>query len=213
MLSNTPPSPMNCLWASSQSFADLGDREQLHLRERRGVLLQHACVARPVEVLGDDLLRLVACRGTAGTPRRGARLLAVDVLVDDGDVRLGADADRRIDEVQLAASPPAPRGALRSPRRGGRRRSSSARRSSSRRARRNRAPAPACRAWSRSPRLGVAAAAARTTEPQARRRLSWPLPDVFGFGVMISTPGLTRSGQSLIPLGLPLRTTNTIVDV
>ena len=31
-------------------------------------------------------------------------------------------------------------------------------------------------------------------------------------GVMTSTPGLTRSGQSLIPLGLPLRTTKTMVE-
>jgi hypothetical protein len=39
------------------------------------------------------------------------------------------------------------------------------------------------------------------------------LPDVFGFGVMISTPSLMMSGQSSMPFGLPLRTTKTIVDV
>ena len=39
------------------------------------------------------------------------------------------------------------------------------------------------------------------------------MPDVFGLGVTISTPGFTMSGQSLMPFGLPLRTTNTIVDV
>src|SRR6516162_9522779 len=50
------------------------------------------------------------------------------------------------------------------------------------------------------------------TLPQAARKLNLPFPDVLGLGVMISTPGLTRSGQSLIPLGLPLRTTNTIVE-
>ena len=32
-------------------------------------------------------------------------------------------------------------------------------------------------------------------------------------GVITDTPGLTRSSQSLMPLGLPLRTRNTIVDV
>ena len=42
---------------------------------------------------------------------------------------------------------------------------------------------------------------------------SRPPPDVFGFGVMTSTPGFTRSFQSLIPFGLPLRTRNTIVEV
>ncbi len=38
-------------------------------------------------------------------------------------------------------------------------------------------------------------------------------PDVRGFGVMTAMPGFTRSGQSLIFFGLPLRTRNTIVDV
>src|SRR5262249_21586177 len=52
-----------------------------------------------------------------------------------------------------------------------------------------------------------------TTEPQAARNANFPLPDVLGLGVMIQTLGLRRSGQSLMPLGLPLRTTNTIVDV
>ena len=51
-----------------------------------------------------------------------------------------------------------------------------------------------------------------SAEPQAARKLSLPLPDVFGFGVTILTSSRTRSGQSLICFGLPLRTTNTIVE-
>ena len=39
------------------------------------------------------------------------------------------------------------------------------------------------------------------------------LPDVLGFGVITETPGFTRSSQSLMPFGLPLRTRNTMVDV
>ncbi len=38
-------------------------------------------------------------------------------------------------------------------------------------------------------------------------------PEVFGLGVITLIPALARSGQSLISLGLPLRTRNTIVDV
>src|SRR4051794_23824672 len=37
-------------------------------------------------------------------------------------------------------------------------------------------------------------------------------PDEAGFGVMIFTPGFTRSSQDLMPLGLPLRTTITTTD-
>ena len=33
------------------------------------------------------------------------------------------------------------------------------------------------------------------------------LPELNGLGVTTSTPGLSRSSQSLMPLGLPLRTT------
>jgi len=38
-------------------------------------------------------------------------------------------------------------------------------------------------------------------------------PDVFGFGVTIATPALTRSFQSRMPFGFPLRTRNTMVEV
>ena len=37
-------------------------------------------------------------------------------------------------------------------------------------------------------------------------------PDEPGLGVMISTPGFTRSSQVLMPSGLPLRTTKTTTD-
>jgi hypothetical protein len=52
-----------------------------------------------------------------------------------------------------------------------------------------------------------------TTDPHALKKLRYPLPEVLGLGVMTSTPGLTRSGQSRMPLGFPLRTTNTMVEV
>src|ERR1700733_13669130 len=38
------------------------------------------------------------------------------------------------------------------------------------------------------------------------------LPEVDGFGVITSTPGLTRSSQPLMCLGLPLRTTKTTTE-
>lgn len=37
-------------------------------------------------------------------------------------------------------------------------------------------------------------------------------PDVNGLGVTTSTPGFSRSSQSLIPLGLPLRTARTTTE-
>ena len=37
-------------------------------------------------------------------------------------------------------------------------------------------------------------------------------PDEPGFGVMISTPGSTRSSQVSMPSGLPGRTTKTTTD-
>ena len=38
-------------------------------------------------------------------------------------------------------------------------------------------------------------------------------PDVNGFGVTTWTPGLSRSSQVLMPLGLPLRTVNTTTEL
>src|SRR5690242_1840452 len=38
------------------------------------------------------------------------------------------------------------------------------------------------------------------------------LPDVDGFGVITSTPGLIRSSQPVMCLGLPLRTTITTTE-
>jgi hypothetical protein len=38
-------------------------------------------------------------------------------------------------------------------------------------------------------------------------------PEVLGFGVMTETPGFTRSFQSRMPFGLPLRTRKTTVEV
>src|ERR1700704_2223963 len=38
------------------------------------------------------------------------------------------------------------------------------------------------------------------------------LPEVDGFGVITSTPGLTRSAQLVMCFGLPLRVTNTTTE-
>src|ERR1700735_854405 len=38
------------------------------------------------------------------------------------------------------------------------------------------------------------------------------LPEVDGFGVITSTPGLIRSSQPVMCFGLPLRTTNTTTE-
>src|SRR3979409_1051382 len=38
------------------------------------------------------------------------------------------------------------------------------------------------------------------------------LPDVDGLGVITSTPGLTRSSQPVMCLGLPLRVTSTTTE-
>src|SRR5437763_1399612 len=38
------------------------------------------------------------------------------------------------------------------------------------------------------------------------------LPDVDGFGVITSTPGLTRSSHPVMCFGLPLRTTSTATE-
>ena|ERR1700729_1222734 len=38
------------------------------------------------------------------------------------------------------------------------------------------------------------------------------LPDVDGFGVITSTPGLIRSSQPVMCFGFPLRTTNTTTE-
>ena len=38
------------------------------------------------------------------------------------------------------------------------------------------------------------------------------LPEVDGFGVITSTPGLIRSSQPVMFFGLPLRTTNTTTE-
>ena len=59
---------------------------------------------------------------------------------------------------------------------------------------------------------GVAHVLARLDHPHAASKLNCPLPDVFGLGVMISTFERTRSGQSLMFFGLPLRTTKTMVE-
>src|SRR3546814_5774422 len=48
---------------------------------------------------------------------------------------------------------------------------------------------------------------------RAARKFQRAPPLVFGLGVMTCTPGLMRSFQSLMCLGLPLRTRNTMVDV
>ena len=48
---------------------------------------------------------------------------------------------------------------------------------------------------------------------QAARYTQRAAPEVFGFAGTTDTPGFTRSLQSLIPFGFPLRTRNTIVEV
>ncbi|MCY1187930.1 hypothetical protein D9M73_289700 [compost metagenome] len=39
------------------------------------------------------------------------------------------------------------------------------------------------------------------------------MPEVLGLGTTTCTPSLSRSGQSFRPLGLPLRTMNTVAEV
>ena len=51
-----------------------------------------------------------------------------------------------------------------------------------------------------------------STWPYAARMFHFAEPEEAGFGVMIFTPGFTRSSQVLMPLGLPLRTTITTTD-
>ena len=48
---------------------------------------------------------------------------------------------------------------------------------------------------------------------QAARKFQQAPPLLFGSGVMTLTPGFTRSSQSRIPFGFPLRTRKTMVDV
>src|SRR3954468_13369406 len=50
-------------------------------------------------------------------------------------------------------------------------------------------------------------------EPYAAIRFHLAPPEVNGFGVMTSTPGLTMSSQDLIPFGLPLRTASTTTEL
>mgnify|MGYP003343664485 CR=1 FL=1 len=64
----------------------------------------------------------------------------------------------------------------------------------------------------RTKEQGVMANPPASTAPQAARKLYLPLPEVFGLGVMIDTSPCTRSAQSWMPLGLPLRTTNTTTE-
>src|SRR3546814_1807779 len=52
-----------------------------------------------------------------------------------------------------------------------------------------------------------------SSDLHAARKFQRAPPLVFGLGVMTCTPGLMRSFQSLMCLGLPLRTRNTMVDV
>ena len=62
---------------------------------------------------------------------------------------------------------------------------------------------------------GFGLAAARLLERVTPRREEFQRapPEVLGLGVTTETPGFTRSSQSLMPLGLPLRTRNTMVEV
>ncbi len=53
----------------------------------------------------------------------------------------------------------------------------------------------------------------RCAQARAARKFQRAPPEVFGFGVITATPGFSRSGQSWIAFGLPLRTSNTIVLV
>ncbi len=54
---------------------------------------------------------------------------------------------------------------------------------------------------------------ALSTAIHAPSRFSFAPPPVFGFAVMIFSPGFSiRSFQSVMPYGLPWRTTNTMVE-
>ena len=93
---------MNCLWASAKSFAISLIENSWRLGKVAACFFRMASLAGPVEVLGDDLLGLVGVQVLQVGLGRGPRLLAVHVGVHHRDVRLGPDADRRVDEVQIA---------------------------------------------------------------------------------------------------------------
>ncbi len=83
----------------------------------------------------------------------------------------------------------------------------------SRRARRCRVPVhfyTICR--SMRARFGLIARTGLSAYAHAARKFQRAPAEVFGFGVITATPGLTRSSQSLMPFGLPLRTSSTIVE-
>ncbi len=82
---------------------DLVDGEQLDFGECVRVSGKHVGVAWAVMVLGDDFLPCIGVEeleiglGDFSCPA------TIDVLVHDGDRRLGANAQRGIDDLQLAA--------------------------------------------------------------------------------------------------------------
>ena len=51
-----------------------------------------------------------------------------------------------------------------------------------------------------------------SADPHIARKLHFPFPEVFGFGVMTSTSERERSDQSRMFFGFPFRTTKTIVE-
>ena len=50
------------------------------------------------------------------------------------------------------------------------------------------------------------------TDPHAANTLSCPLPELRGLGVTTETSPLTRSGQSWMPFGFPLRARKTMAE-
>ena len=81
------------------------DRDELDLGEALEVRrIGRSRVGRTVEVLGDDLLALVAVEVLEIGLGDLARALLVDVLVDQRDRRLGLDRGRRHDDVELVGA-------------------------------------------------------------------------------------------------------------
>src|SRR3989442_1581197 len=80
---------------------NLGDGEQSDARKSRFMLFQDCRVVGAVEVLRDDLLSGVGVQELQVRLRGRAGLLPVHVLVDDGDMRFGPDADRGVNDVEI----------------------------------------------------------------------------------------------------------------
>ena len=189
--------------------------KSLHLRERAAYFAATCVIARPVVVLRDDLLRLGRVEKLAGTPRATARVpflsTTLSTIATGGSARMLIDGTTistwplRLGQRQIRLVLPGEQHVADAALHERRRRAA--------RAGVEHRHVPVQRR-DELPRLGVVAArlplrvlpGRQVVPARAARRLR-------DSGVITATPGLTRSLQSLMPFGLPLRTRNTIVDV